>query len=352
MKRNRVLVLLPIAALTLAACGKTLSSPTAAVNPTEMPAERTATPRPAAEETAAPPESTAVVTSGWSTTASTRTELSFGFPGEWDGASPLTFGEGVFIKEPDQPIGATFQIGLSGETKTLLDDWGKKDIGIVGIMTFTPESVTDGPAVTIARIEAPTKIARGDGITARIVYIQRAGDVLEVMWFAPDDQWETLQPVFQDVLDSIEIWRRFTNSTLGLHSMYVHDWLAPQPTDPEKGLWFQSADRRTGVLLYIHDEIADPVKKLGDWDTERLAVLGYSGCTEEPGDRMGAFGGTWESLTGVCSGADGKQAAYEAAFIPNKDRLIEIITYSPLEEWETANEKSFGCLLGMMIDLR
>jgi hypothetical protein len=353
VKKSFSSIFLCIAVLSLSACGK--SSTGSSVVPTDPPEtvdRPLATPEPAGAETAAPPEPTPFVSVGWSTTASSRTELSFAFPGEWDGSSPLTFGEGEFIKDPDQAIGMTFQIGLSGDPEALLSDWGKKDVGIIGIVTFAPESVMDSPGVTVARISAATKTAQGEGLTARVVYLPRAGDVLEIMWFAPADQWETLQPVFQDVLKSVEIWRRYTNREIGLNTMYVHDWLEPSPTDPEEGLWFHAADKRTGVLLYVHGGIADPVEKLGEWDPERLGTLGYGGCTSEAGDRMGVLGGQWESLTGACTDSAGKTADYEISFIPDKDRLLEIITYAPAEEWESANEKAFGYLLGMMIDVR
>jgi len=349
--------LLTMLTLTLAACGQPQPSPTAA--PTSPPA----TPGPGSTEvtppsTSAPTEPapdsgpTPSMTSDWSTTASTRTELSFAFPGDWDGSSPLTFGEGEFVKDPDQPLGVTFQIGLSGEPAALLNTWGTEDIGIVGIVSFAAESLADGPQITIARIDAPTKIAQGEGVTAQVAYLQRAEDVLEVMWFAPTEQWETLRPVFQALLEEVEIWRKYADNAIGLQTMYVHDWLEPQATAQEAGLWFRSPDELTGVQLFVKDEIADPVQLLGSWSVERLAPLGLTECAPGSGDRMDTLSGQWESRLGECTNEEGDKAAFEVTFVPNKDRLLEIIIYAPSAAWDEANETAFRHLLGMMADIR
>lgn len=367
MKSLPVLCALTFTFLILAACGPsqpgspTVSPTTPPVSPTAtaMPPTPTPTPPPppptptaTAVSPSPTPSPTPFTTSGWSTTASTRTELSFAFPGHWDGSSPLTFGEGEFVKDPKQAIGVTFQIKLSGRPAALLNAWGAKTVGIVGIVTFAPESVTDGPAVTIARLEVPTKIAQGNGMTAQVAYVQRANDTLEVLWFAPTEQWEALQPVFQGVLESLELWRKYVNNAAGLQTMYVHDWLAPRPTWQNTGLWFRSADERTGLAVFIKNEIADPVQLLEAWGTERLAPIGLVDCTLGKGDRMDTLSGQWESKMGQCTDARGEQVTYEVAFVPNKDRVLEFITYAPSATWAEANQVAFRHLLGLMIDIR
>jgi len=351
MKTLRILLLLVIAALILSACGEAQPEQTSA------PAEPTATdtsipPSPTTADTPLPPSPTPFTTMGWTTTASTYTELSFGFPGQWDGPSPLTFGEGSFAKDPDQPLGITFQIELAGDPAALLEVWGTEDVGIVGIATFTPETVVDGPEVTIARLDLPTKIAQGDGITAQVAYIQRPDDVMEVTWFAPTEQWEALQRVFQGILENIELWRKYSDYTVGLQSMYVHDWLDPQAPGEETGLWFRSADESTGLLVFIVDEIADPVQKLEAWSVDRLAMLDFEACTIGEGDRMDTMSGQWESKMGECTTADGNAVTYEVTFAPDRDRLIEIIAYAPTAAWDDANDVAFEHLLGLMNDIR
>lgn len=357
----RVSILALSASLVLSACGPAqpepastpTSPPPALSNTPGAPTSTTAPPPTAAPtQTPLPPSPTPVTSVGWSTTASTRNELSFAFPGQWDGSSPLTFGEGEFVKHPEQPTGVTFQIKLSGNPETLLKNWGSKEIGIVGIVTFQPETVGEGENVTIARVDTPTKIAQGSGITAQVAYIRRASNVMEVMWFAPTDQWESLQPVFQEVIKKIEIWRRYASNAIGLQTMYAHDWLAPSQPWQDSGLWFRSPDERAGLSVFVKNEIADPVQVLESWSAERLAPLGFSGCSIEKGDRMETMGGQWESKTGECSNAAGEKVAYEVTFAPNKNRLLEIITYAPAEQWEEANAVAFRYLLGMMIDIR
>lgn len=333
---------------TVAIPPSAIPQPNTAVPPTPAP---TATPPPPTA-TPLPPTPTPVTRDGWSTSASTFSELSFAFPGSWDGASPLTFGEGLFVKDPDLPLGVTFQIKLQGKPAALLEAWGSKDVGVVGIVSFTPETVSPGEAVIISRMEAQTKIATGNGITAQVAYLQRAKDTLEITWFSPSDQWETMSPVFQLLLENVEIWRNYNDPALGLQTMYPHDWLDPQPPVSGQGMWFQSPDKATGLYLVAVNEIADPVQMLSAWKVDRLAELGLSNCTILPGDRMNTMSGQWESKTGVCASTSSSQVTYEITYVPNKDRLLEIITYAPAGAWEEANRISFNHLLGMMIDIR
>lgn len=356
MKRSHLLLLVFILVILLSACKPT---------PMQAPAQITETQAPPAVEpeasealpedptpTPEPPTPTPISASSWSTSASTKTELSFAFPGNWDGSSPLTFGEGEFVKDPDLPLGATFQIALAGDPETLLNTWGDKEIGIIGIVSFTPETITDGQPVTISRVETPTKIATGNNITAQVAYLQRAEDTLEVMWFAPSDQWDAMQETFALLLENIELWRRFSQVELGISTVYPHDWQPPELLETEPGLWFRSQDEATGLHLMIINEIVDPVQLLADWQVDALAVLGFDQCTAENSDRMRTMSGQWESIMGNCKNAAGVETTYEITFVPNKDRVIQIITYAPTETWEEANNIAFNHLLGLMIDTR
>lgn len=354
MNQKLLLSVLIVAIFILSACTQTQSLPETTEAPAEtkqLPAPTEAPVIPTPTEPPAP-QPTEFSTTSWSTTASTKSELSFAFPGYWDGSSPLTFGEGEFVKDPEQPIGVTFQIELAGSPETLLEAWGSEKVGVIGITTFTPESVTDGPDVTIARITTPTKIAVGEGITGQVTYIQRAEDVMEVMWFAPTDQWDDLQETFNGVLERIELWKVYHESTIGLQTMYVHDWQTPYPAWEDGSLMFVSEDQSTGLLVFTHNEIADPVEWLNEWSTDRLIGLELAECTLTEGDRMDTMSGQWESKTGECQNALGEQITYEVSFIPDKDRLLEMITFSPSEAWNENNAVAFKNLLGMMIDMR
>ena len=164
--------------------------------------------------------------------------------------------------------------------------------------------------------------------------------------------WDDYQTTFKEMLASVEIWRVYAARDIGLQTMYVHDWLEPGPAWDDTGAWFRSTDERTGMALFIKDEIADPVQVLGAWNTERLAPLGFTDCTSGAGDRMDTLSGQWESKMGECRNPGGEKITYEVSFVPDKDRLIEMICYAPSETWEAANNIAFKHLLGMMVDLR
>ena len=352
MKNFVIFSMLIFFILVLSSCVQTRATPNV-MEPTitqSITATSTRIPATAAPTFTAQP--TVFSTQNWSTTASTRTELSFAFPGNWVGSSPLTFCEGEFVKDPDQALGVTFQIDLHGSPDTLLDAWGKKQVGVIGITTFLPETVEDGPEVTIARVKCPTKIASGEGVTGQVAYIQRAEDVLEVLWFSPTGQWQSMQEIFNGVLENIELWKEYTNNSLGLHTMYVHDWKAPLYNAKQGSLTFSSTDDRTGLIIIPHNEIADPVTLLNAWETGSLHDLGLDECTLAEGDRMNTMSGQWESKSGQCKNVMGDEITYEISFVPNKDRLLEMILFSPSDTWEDNSAVTFKHLLGMMVDIR
>jgi hypothetical protein len=206
---NRWMHILLVSSTSLIAVG--CSSPTPAVIPTERPVVDTRVPAPTSLPTEIPASPTPEVTFGWSSHSSTGSELSFRHPGEWYGPAKLPFGEGLYVKDPDRDIGIILQYALSGNPTQMLAAWGTTKIDIIGVLTFTPETAAEGEPITISRVEAQTRIAEGGGLTAQSVFVARPGDVLQVMWYAPTEEWESLQPTFADVIESIDMWRKATH---------------------------------------------------------------------------------------------------------------------------------------------
>jgi hypothetical protein len=67
---------------------------------------------------------------------------------------------------------------------------------------------------------------------------------------------------------------------------------------------------------------------------------------------MDTMSGQWESKMGECTYVNGEKVTYEITFVPNKNQLLEIITYAPSDTWDDANDTAFRHLLGMMTDIR
>lgn len=322
----------------------------------EVPATETsepteAVPTVAPEPTAVPPTEvpTPVITVEWTKHASSGAELSFSHPGEWIGPAQLPFGEGVYVKHPEQEVGMILQLELSGDPLQLLADWGTGPVEITGLVSFTPESVVDGEVVTISRLEASTRIAEGQGLRAQTAFLRRPQDVMQFIWYAPVEQWDEMQEVFTRLLVSLEIWQKHIDQ--GLHTMYLHDWSVPvKPVDAD-GLWFQSQDGVRGMVLKI-GEVADPAALLGAWSPESLASLGLNECSlPEPAGRVKGVGGEWESMQGECQNANGEATLYQVAILPDKDRVLEMVQYAPTSQWEYAVE-IFSIMQDMLIDIR
>jgi len=321
-------------------------NPTSVANPTEVPPTEVPTqvPPPTIEPTETP-----IVLIHWSKHSSTGTELSFRHPGEWFGPASLPFGEGVYIKDPDKDIGVIIQLELAGEPAQFLTQFATSGIDIPGLLTYVPETAEEADPVIVSRIQANTQLTEGNGLKAQATYLQRPEDVMGVIWYAPIDQWDELAETFYEILTTIEVWTKHTD--LGLHTMYLHDWPEPSVPPEGEGIWFQSADQKTGMLILIGG-IEDPIKLLTDWTPDHMTALGMSNYdTPTQGDRMDGLSGDWESKTGTCSDASGEALTYEIAFMANKDRVLEIIIYSLSNQWEYATG-IFDTMLGLLTDIR
>jgi len=339
-------------AFSLVQCGPPAGPETAV--PVEEPDAETPSQEPAAtatppEPTAPPPTPEPEVTIGWSTHSSTASLLSFGHPGEWFGPAQLPFGEGVYVEDPNVDIGVLFQFQLTGDPAQLLAAWGSSPIDVVGVVFMEPEGAENADPVTISRIETPTRLMRGSGLVAQTAFIQRAQDVMQVMWYAPADDWDSLQDTFSDILETVEIWRKYNDQ--GLQTMYLHDWPAPTVPWEGSGLWFHNEDGSTGMALRF-DQVADPVQLLAAWTPDVLAGLGFTGCqVPAPGNRVRGLGGDWESRTGTCLDAAGTGMTYEVAYLADRDRTVETIVYAPTAQWDET-QAVFDTMLGLLVDIR
>lgn len=367
MKRTLKWICVMCFVVSVFALGQCLPSPSSTEEPTAAPTSPLPTEEPAAaltsplatEEptpvppTPIPPTEEPEITLGWTSHASTGTELSFEHPGEWFGPAELANRDGVYVKDPGAEMGMFMRWWLSGSPAELLAAWGTEDIAVLGVVDIPVEEVTAGDPVTVSRMDAPTRIAQGGDMTAQATFVRRPEDVLELVWFAPTERWDDMQETFSALLASIEVWHKHSDREYGLQTMYLHDWAEPTAPWEGEGLWFHSADEGTGLVIWTRP-LGDPLELLADWSPDAISGLGFSDCTmamAEERDRLSAVGGQWESKTGQCTGPSGAQMTYVATYALNRDRSLEIAVYAPSDQWEHAKRIS-STMLSLLGDIR
>ncbi|NLE46179.1 MAG: hypothetical protein GX620_15780 [Chloroflexi bacterium] len=365
-ERNRTSlpVVLAVVVLVLSACTPTSApapmeaaettatlepEPTATVSPTEAPTE---TPSPMPTDTPPPPPPTATpdVTLGWSSHASSKTELSFRHPGEWFGPAELGNNEGAYVKDPEADYGLVVRFWPGDDPDRLLAEWASDGIHIDFVLDAAAESSEEGDAVVISRLEAPTRVVHGGDITAQAAFVRRPRDVMEVMWFAPTDAWEEMQDVFAEMLDSIDIWEKHVEQGLGLQTMFLHDWA--DPVVSAGGMRYRTVNGGTGLAIWTEDP-RNVQELLADWTPDDLGdTLGLSECTAgAPGPRLGALGGEWDTRMGACVSEASIDTSYVVTYLADRDRALQVVGYGPTDEWDGVLE-IVGIMLAMLIDIR
>ena len=338
MKRSKkALAIVMLAALPLLA----YSCPAEDVETGELeelqhqPADTPAPHQPEELEEAGPPE----FTIGWTSHANSRLELSWSHPGEWFGPADFPDSEGAYLKDPDNPFAFLMRFVYGESPAALAEAWGVDPIGITGLLEVNLESTTPTDPVTVSRIESPSVIGEGEDMTAQVAFVQRPDDILELTWMAPSDQWDTLLPTFQQILDSIEVWQVYSDQEAGMQTMYLHDWAEPTAPWQGEGVWFQSAADTTGLVIFI-EPLSDPQAAFDAWDPSDLEGLGFSDCFMEEADdvdRISAIQGQWETKEGDCA-VDATEARYRMAYAPDGARLLKIVLYAPVTDWDYAAE--------------
>ena len=338
LEKKATVAVLAVLLMMALACGQTGATESPASPPTEGSAD---TPGETHEADGAPePTREPETTVGWSSHASTKSEMSYMHPGTWFGPAELADRNGAYLKDPDADIGMIMRWKLSGDPADLLAAWGTEDITVPGAVEVPMQDfvIEDGDPVTVSRITAATRIGTDGAMTAQTVFIQRYADVLQIEWFAPADRWEEVRETFLKVLASIELWHKHVDKDLGLQMIYLHDWADPEAPWEGDGLWFHSADDQSGVVIWVRP-VGEPQDMLAEWSPDALSGLGFSDCTmalAEKEDRISTFGAQWESQTGQCTSSSGAGMTYTAAYALNRDRLLEIVAYGPTDNWEYA----------------
>jgi hypothetical protein len=280
----------------------------------------------------------------WTTTASTLTELSYGFPGEWIGPAELPSGDGFYIKHPDKDVGMIIVLGLQGDPTELALEWSNNPYEVVGLVTIVGNPLPLTAPILISRLQGMPVSVEGD-LMAQSFFIQRADDLMQLIFYTPADEWEGWQDTFDQILASMEVWKTIIFSDM--QTMMLHDWKGPMMNWEQEGFWVMSEDLNAGMIIFT-GPIADPVEVLAAWSPDRLATMEYTECSVEDGDGMQGMGGDWESKIGYCNGGE---VTFEVAYMANRDRVLEVITYANTDTWEY-HTGIFETMLAMFSDLR
>jgi len=290
----------------------------------------------------------------WSTFATTRILLSGGHPGDMIGQGQLPATDGYFVTDASMSeYGMVFALWPAADVAQKAAGWAENGTvaAVQGVMPATVDVVAEGDPVTISRLEGPTRVGRSDAMTYRAAFVPHPQGVLEVTWFAQTDRWESLQSTFDRMVSSVEIWRKLADARHGVQLVYPHDWPEPTVTLYGDGIWFRSSDAAMGLALWFR-ESGNPVEALASWSPERLTDLGLSNPGEPTaGERLSVLGGEWDSKTGSCEVVGGAGGAYTVTIVPNRDRLLEIVTYAPKGR-STWAETIFDTMRQLLADIR
>ena len=283
---------------------------------------------PAADYTYTPP----VETTGWTYYTSPDYSLSLSYPVDWVAPMAPWEGEGIWLNSADYLTSVVIWVVDGTDPAKMLSDWEQTILGGGGV--FPSATVEDGTPVTVMSQEYPAKACQGKNafgsdINCGVTYVPYDGKMLYILWYATSgDNWENGQDTFTGILGSMLAWNTFTSDPYKLVVSYPSDWIEPTVPWEGEGIWLNSADYLTSVVIWVVDG-TDPAQMLADWKTTTENGQGIFATTSiEDGDPVTIL--DVESPTLTCAGINGFGTDIQCGvtYVPYNNKMLYILWYA------------------------
>ena len=283
---------------------------------------------PAADYAYIPP----VKTTGWATYTSTEYGLSLSYPSDWIAPTAPWEGNGIWLNSADYLTSMVIWVKDGTDPAKMLSDWEATIKSGKGI--FPTATVTDGTPIKVLGTEYPTKTcvgknAFGTDINCGVIEVPYNGKMLEIVWYATSgDNWKKGQDIFSGIFSSMLAWKTYTSDTYKLSVSYPSTWIDPTAPWEGEGIWLNSADYLTSVVIWVVDG-TDQAKMLSDWEATILSGKGiFSAAKVEDGQPVTILGKEYATKSCTGKNAFGSDIQCGVTYVPYNSKMLYILWYA------------------------
>jgi hypothetical protein len=266
-----------------------------------------------------------VKTNDWLSFTSSEFALTVAYPPDWQTPIAPWVDQGLWLNSADWMTSVIVWVKDGTDAAAALNDFATTQT------VFPTLTVTDGDPITIMGEQYATKMGEGansmgTAIKCGVTYVPYNGKLLEILWYAGTDgsYWDNGQDAFKGILATLQGVSTYTSDEFKLAVSYPSTWQTPTAPWVDKGLWLNSADWMTSVIVWVKDG-TDAAKMLADWGTTQAV---FPGATVTDGDPVTIMG--TEYPTKHCEGANSMGTAIKCGvtMVPYEGKMLEIVWYA------------------------
>jgi hypothetical protein len=267
----------------------------------------------------------------WVTTTSSEFNLSVSQPADWIAVGPPWEGKGLWLNTADYLVSTVIWVQDGTDAAAELKKWSETLLAGKGV--FNTVTLDEAKTTKALGVDAPT--VTGSGLNAfgtkvgfQTTFVPHGSQMLYILQYAASDRWEGAQSTLAGILSSLTAWKSYTSADYGLKLSYPSTWLDPLAPWEGKGVWLNSPDYLTSVVIWVQDG-TDAAAEMKKWEETLASGKGvFTGVELKDGEPVKILGENRANKVGTGNNAFGSPVEFGASFVPFEGKMLYILWYA------------------------
>lgn len=268
---------------------------------------------------------------GWVTHTSNEFNLSVSQPADWIAPGPPWEGQGLWLNTADYMVSTVIWVQEGTDAAAELSKWSETLLAGTGV--FGAATLEEPKTVKVLGVDAPSVTgtgmnAFGTNVNFQTTFVPHDGQMLYILQYASSDRWEDAQSTLAGILSSLTAWKTYTSEDLGLKLNYPGDWLDPMPPWEGEGIWLNTADYLTSLIVWVQDG-TDAATELNNWEETLKSGQGlFTDVELTDGAPINILGEDRITKVGSGKNAFGSDVQFGTSFVSFGGKMLHILWYA------------------------
>jgi hypothetical protein len=204
---------------------------------------------------------------------------------------------------------------------------------LAGKGLFNAATLDAAKTTKVLGVDSPSQTGKGKNafgtdVNFLTTFVPHQGQMLYIVQYAGSDRWEAAQSTLAGILSSLTAWKTYTSAEYGLKLSYPANWLDPMAPWEGKGIWLNTADYLTSLIIWVQDG-TDAAAELKKWEETLLSDKGlFTGVKLQDGEPINILGEARPTKVGTGKNAFGSAVEFGASFVPHAGKMLYIVWYA------------------------
>lgn len=267
----------------------------------------------------------------WVTHTSSEFNLSVSQPADWIAVGPPWEGKGLWLNTADYMVSTIVWVQDGTDAAAELKKWSETLQAGTGV--FNTVTLDEPKTTKVLGVDSPSQTGKGKNafgtdVNFLATFVPHADKMLYILQYASSDRWEGAQSTLAGILSSLTAWKAYTSAEYGLKLIYPANWLDPLAPWEGKGLWLNTADYLTSLIVWVQDG-TDAAAELTKWEETLKSGKGlFTGVELQDGAPIKILGEERVTKLGKGKNAFGSDVEFGASFVPFEGKMLYILWYA------------------------